>query len=769
VSVLDGLTPSQREAVEHEQGPLLVLAGPGSGKTRVVTRRIARLIERGVSPRQILAITFTNKAAGTMRDRVEQLAPGSGVWVSTFHRFSAMLLRRYAGVVGLQPNYTILDDGDQRSALKAVLRELDYDSAHYPADRVAARIGQLKNDLISAEEFSRQYEEGIGNNWDQVIAHVYPAYQRWLLDSNAVDFDDLLMHTASMLTEHEELRRQLDHRYQYVLVDEYQDTNAAQYRIVQALSREHQHVQATGDPDQSIYAWRGARIENILRFERDFPDCRVIKLEENFRSTQTIVRSADRLIGFNKHRKAKRLTTANPEGEIVELICFDDATAEGDGIARRIRQIAEETGRPWNDFAVFYRVNALSRQLELSLMRNRIPYQVAAGAAFYDRAEIKDALSYLRLVANPADRTAFNRAVNTPLRGLGETSQRRLTAWAASQRLGLLDACKRANEVPGLSKNAARGFRAFGEMIGKFDLATSGSVGDLLTEIVDRSGLAAAWLNSPREEDQQRLGNVQELITAARQYDEAVGDNRSIDGFLEQTALVADSDAVDETAGRVTLMTLHSAKGLEYPVVFILGVEEGLMPHERSLRDPTGMEIEEERRLLFVGVTRAKERLFLTQTRIRTFRGRTLASVPSLFTTEMECTTVDETHSGAPVSYLDHADFERQDEQEDAIEQPKALKPSATAPERPLLMSGAELLKGGPAPTNSHRFTEGMLVRHPRYGLGTVVEVTRVTSRNSVTIKFAHQDRIQTFVAEKSPLQPVGLKSNAEAGITTTE
>jgi len=767
VSLNDDLTPSQRAAVEHEDGPLLVLAGPGSGKTRVVTRRIARLIERGVSPRQILAITFTNKAAQTMRQRVEQLAPGAGVWVSTFHRFAAMLLRRHAEVVGLRPNYTILDESDQRKGLKLVMEEVGLDFSHYPPDRMASRISQLKNDLTTAETFTQRYEEGIGNNWDQAVARVYPEYQRFLLASNAVDFDDLLLHVAFMLSEHEVLRQQLDHRYRYVLVDEYQDTNAAQYRIVAALSQQHPNLQATGDPDQSIYAWRGARIENILRFEREFPNCRVIKLEENFRSTQAIVRSADRLIGYNKQRKAKKLITNNEEGQSVELITFDDAVAESAGIARRIRELSEQHGLTWSDFAIFYRVNALSRQVEVGLMRERIPYQIAAGAAFYDRAEIKDTLAYLRLVANPADRTAFYRAVNTPLRGLGETSQRRLSAWADANGVGLIEACERSAEVPKLSKNAARGFRMFADMLSRFDLATRGSVADLLTEIVERSGMAAAWSGSPREEDVQRLGNVEELITAARQYDEAFGDERSIDGFLEQTALVADADTIDDTAGRVTLMTMHSAKGLEYPVVFVLGVEEGLIPHERALRDLTGFELEEERRLLFVGMTRAKQRLFLTQTRLRTFRGRTLASIPSLFASELEATRVDESH-GTPQVYFDRDAFNDADEPpqvaDPPVDPPTMAKNASVAEARPLLMSGADLLNGGKpsGAVNPNRFSEGMLVRHPRYGLGTIVEISRVTSRTNVTVKFTHEDRIQTFIAEKSPLQPVGVKPTAE-------
>jgi DNA helicase-2/ATP-dependent DNA helicase PcrA len=382
VSLLADLTSAQREAVEHRDGPLLVLAGPGSGKTRVVTRRIARLIERGVHPANILAITFTNKAAREMQSRVEQLVPGGRVWISTFHRFAAMLLRRCADCVGLRSNFTILDEADQRRAVKLVMQELDLDPTAFSPDRLLARISQAKNDLLSADDFAQRHEQSIGNLWEAVVARVYPAYQQWLLESNAVDFDDLLLHVAGLLSEHGEIRRSLDARYRYVLVDEYQDTNAAQYRIVAALSQEHPHLQATGDPDQSIYGWRGARIENILRFERDFADCRVIRLEQNFRSTGAIVRSADQLIAHNARRKQKRLLTENPEGAPVELLVFEDGVHEAAGVARRIQQLRAELGLAWSDFAVLFRVNALSRMLETALVRERIPYRVAAGAAF---------------------------------------------------------------------------------------------------------------------------------------------------------------------------------------------------------------------------------------------------------------------------------------------------------------------------------------------------------------------------------------------------
>ncbi|MCA9113111.1 MAG: UvrD-helicase domain-containing protein, partial [Planctomycetaceae bacterium] len=381
---MDDLTPSQRQAVSHIDGPLLVLAGPGSGKTRVVTRRIAHLVESGVPPSQILAITFTNKAAEEMSERVKAILPAARVWVSTFHRFCARLLRRHAWVVGLESNYTILDTGDQKTAMRRVMHDLDLDPVHYTPDRIAWHISTAKNDLVTAEMYARRYEEQIGDHWQATVARVYPAYQKWLLDSNAVDFDDLLLHVAVMLAEHEELRNDLDERFRYVLVDEYQDTNIAQYQIVRALSQQFPNLCVTGDPDQSIYGWRGARIANILRFEQDYPDAKVIRLEDNFRSTRAILRSADALITHNTQRKDKRLITQNPEGESVKLLRFPDSHLEADGIARQIREQVEAGEREWTDFAIFYRVNALSRQLENALMRHRVPFQVAAGVAFYD-------------------------------------------------------------------------------------------------------------------------------------------------------------------------------------------------------------------------------------------------------------------------------------------------------------------------------------------------------------------------------------------------
>ena len=738
----EDLTPSQQRVVAHRDGPLLVLAGPGSGKTRVVTRRIAQLVGSGVSSRNILAITFTNKAADEMARRVEELLPGSRVWVSTFHRFCARLLRRHAEFVGLKPNFTILDTSDQKTALKAIVRELDLDAVMFSPDKIGYQISNAKNDLIDAEAYVRRYDESIADHRTAVVAKVYPAYQKWLLESNAVDFDDLLLHVASLLSEHEELRRELAARYRYLLVDEYQDTNLAQYRIVAALGSVHGNVCVTGDPDQSIYGWRGARIENILRFEQDFPQAATIRLEENFRSTKAILRSADRLISHNRQRKAKTLVTENVEGEPVELLIFRNETDEAGGIATAISEAVARGDRDWSDFAVFMRVNALSRQLELAFMRRRIPFQVAAGAAFYDRAEIKDVVAYLRLIYNPADRAAFLRVVNTPLRGLGETSRRRLVRWADQNRLTLLEAAGRAGEIDSLSKRAARGFAVFAEIISSLSLADAGSVEQLLCRTLERTGYLRQWEAGNSEKDLDRVANVQELVSAARQFDANGGEETSLEGFLEQTALVNETDSLDTSRGQVTLMTLHAAKGLEYPVVYVLGVEQGLIPHERATREAGLRELEEERRLLFVGMTRAREQLFLTQTEQRSFRGRTLRTIPSDFTPELECAP---RHVGQP------------DAPAPAWSTTSRENSISTEASRPLLTTAADLLNG----TNSAAklptgFAVGSQVRHPRYGLGTVVDVGGFGNRRTVTVAFPSDDRRKTFVAAKSPLQPVG-------------
>ncbi|MBS0260584.1 MAG: UvrD-helicase domain-containing protein [Planctomycetes bacterium] len=751
------LNPSQQEAVNHIEGPLLVLAGPGSGKTRVITRRIVRLIEAGVAPGQILAITFTNKAAGEMATRVSQLLPGRQIWVSTFHRLCARLLRRDAAAVGLAPNFTIIDTTDQASLIRNILSDLDIDSQHYKPGAILHRISRAKFHLQSPDDFLTASQDHYGNRLDQLVAKVYPVYQQQLLKANAVDFDDLLMHVCRLLSENEEIRAELDHRFRYVMVDEYQDTNLPQYQIVRALSHDYPNLCATGDPDQSIYGWRGAEIGNILRFEQDFPDAHVIRLEQNYRSTPEILRLADTLISHNTKRKQKSLFTDNASGAPVECQCFDTHSVEAHAVAAQISQLAQDEQRPWSDFAVFYRVNSISRELERALTRLRIPYQVAAGVAFYERAEVKDLLCYLRLIHNPADRSAFLRVVNSPVRGIGKTTLSKLSAWADHSNLTLLEACRRAAEFPGLKARAITALRRFGDLIHEFSNACYGSVSNLLAAVLDRTRYGAEFRNSSLETDVQRAANIDELRTAARQYDEAHADDPTLQGFLEETALVADTDAIDATAGQVTLMTLHAAKGLEFPVVHIVAVEEGLLPHDRATRDGSLNEMEEERRLLFVGITRAEQRLFLTRASIRTLHGKDIPSPPSRFLAEMNLGGGD-FDVVAPAFRADpFADHVRQV----PVEPSKPHFPTnlgiAGLTRAGLLTTGADLLnRSDQAGVGDKTFVVGGQVRHPQFGLGKVVEAEGQGKWRTVKVIFGTGEPI-SFVVHKCPLQPVGI------------
>lgn len=792
----EDLTDAQWAAVNHFEGPLLVVAGPGSGKTRVVTRRVARLIDRGVPPWSILAITFTNKAAREMGDRVESLLPGSRVWVSTFHRLCAKILRQFGAAVGLQPNFTILDVTDQRSLLKQLLSDLDIDGTHYPPARLSQKISSAKNRLITAEQMALAVADGRGGFQDSVISRVYTGYQAALLASNAVDFDDLLLHVAVMLRENEELRAQLDARFRFILVDEYQDTNLAQYQIVRALSQDYPNLCATGDPDQSIYGWRGAEIGNILSFERDYPGAKVVRLEQNYRSTPEILELADRLISHNAQRKRKELFTENPSGEKPVVLCFLDERDEADGIAQMIRDSHERDGRPWSDFAIVYRINALSRQLELAMGRAGVPYKVAAGVAFYERVEVKDVVAYLRLIQNPADRAAFLRVVNTPGRGLGKTSVDRLLAWADREGHPTLAACRDAADAPKMTKKAAAGFAAFARLIDELASTATGGVEALIRLLLARTGYTSGWENSADEQDQQRLANVEELLSAAGDYDREHAEDPTLEGFLENASLVSDTDAIDEQAGHVTLMTLHAAKGLEFPTVFVVAVEYNLIPHERAVRDADPAQLEEERRLLFVGMTRAKERLFLTQTQLRQFRGTRMSSIPSPFLEEARISPMtagiqsvwrDQTLAGraalaehhpsaddnftdvpervtSPDEHCVDAESTDADEADDsfdfghAAERPAQTSPPAAAAKLPRgVFSAADLLPGArPQPDNDSVFRPGQSVRHPRLGLGKVLHAQGTGKWRTVTVAFddGHE---QSFVALRCPLQPVGM------------
>jgi DNA helicase-2/ATP-dependent DNA helicase PcrA len=646
------LNPSQKLAATHVEGPLLVLAGPGSGKTRVVTHRIAHIISAGVPAEQIVALSFTNKAADEMRRRVAELVGPQPVEMGTFHRFAARLLRRNARLAGLTSDYSILDPDDAGAMLKRAARKLGVSLTHTPIDRVAGVISRAKNDLATPESFEPRW----GRPVDEVAVRVWPVYQQMMLEANSVDFDDLLVHVARMLMDNPDLRRMLDARHRWILVDEYQDTNAVQYCIVRGLSIDHPNLAVTGDPDQAIYGWRGASIRNILEFERDYPTARVITLEHNYRSTSNILGTADRLIAHNSRRKPKRLMTDAPPGPPVRIVLDPSSHDEADRIADEIARAVADGSRVPRDFAILFRTNALSRSLEVALRSRGVPYQLVRGLEFFKRREIRDVVAWLRLLKNPRDDEALLRVVNVPPRGIGKQSLDRLLSWAGDHRTGLLEAAAAAQRIPGISKRSAAALVRFAQLHGELaDQAGSatGGVAALLEAVLDKTGYRQMLAEEGDDEGgEDRLANVEELVTAARQCDDsfqpATSEDDALGAFLETTALVADTDVWNPQDNRVSLMTLHAAKGLEFPVVYLVAMEDGILPHERSLDHPDQME--EERRLVFVGITRGREEVHASAARIRDYRGTRRISAPSLFLTEMTGAETVVTGAEAPVS-----------------------------------------------------------------------------------------------------------------------
>jgi DNA helicase-2/ATP-dependent DNA helicase PcrA len=760
---INSLTPAQREAVEHLDGPLLILAGPGSGKTRVITHRVANLLRHGVPARSILALTFTNKAAAEMRSRLDQLAPGEGVWMSTFHRFCSRLLRQYAPLVGLSENFTIYDTADSRQVLRRTLQELDIDAVLYGPERLAAAISWTKNNLITAEH----YHARPGNPLGSILERVYPAYQARLLASSAVDFDDLLLHVATLLRESPDTRATLDERYRYILVDEYQDTNLAQYTIVRALSIDAPNLAVTGDPDQSIYGWRGANLNNILDFEHDYPKVRVVKLERNYRSTKRILRVADALIRNNTRRKAKGLYTENDEGQSVRLVAFSNQLAEAEGIAAHIAAEVRAGRRRPRDFGIFYRVNALSRAFEFALRDEGVPYQIVNGVEFYQRREIKDTLAYLHLINNPRDDNAFLRVINTPPRAIGKSTIARLTEHADRNSLSLLEAAREAGLIESLSKRAAVAVARFVSLYDRLSLVAAAPVEEILGHVLTESGYRQSLLESTDDEDQERLANIEELLTAARQFDERNPTQGALETFLEEACLVNETDAWEASDDQVTLMTLHASKGLEFPVVFIIAMEEGLMPHERCRSDDNLLE--EERRLLFVGITRAREELQITRAVHREFRGQRRRTVPSVFLLELprdemqliepsgptpdDAEAVDDEH----VRPDDDMPWETAPDDDSVDAHPSRKSPLATRQMARPLATASELHHGhavaSPA-VSPDAFHQGMVVKHPEYGLGKVVALSGSGARRSATVAFASSAGQKKFILAQSALRP---------------
>jgi len=640
---LDGLNPPQREAVLHTEGALLIVAGAGSGKTRVLTHRIAHLIESGLAdPTEILAITFTNRAANEMKERVRGLLGGhvaARMWVMTFHAACGRILRADAGLVGYRSTFTIYDGADQVRLVKSCIEELELDPKRYAPRAVHAAISRAKDRLLTADA----YAESVRSFFEQTVANVYAIYQRRLYEANAMDFDDLLMNAVHLLESVPEARERWQDAFRYIMVDEYQDTNHAQFRLISILAEGHGNIAVVGDQDQSIYAFRGADIRNIAEFEQDFPDAHVITLEQNYRSTSTILNAANAVISRNSGRKPKRLWSDMGSGVPVQVVELEDEHAEARHVAAAIGEAAD-TGASPSDIAVFYRMNAQSRVLEDLLTRQSIAYRVIGGAKFYERAEIKDAIAYLQLLQNPADEVSLRRIVNQPRRGIGTTSLDRLAGWGRASGIGLWEAIERVEEAP-LGAAAAARVAEFRAIVQDLQVASLElGVGDLLEKVLDDVGYVAMLEAERTIESQGRLENLQELVGVAREFENRGEEGAGLAEFLQEISLFSEQDAMEDERSEVTLMTLHNAKGLEFPVVFMIGLEEGLFPHQRSLEEQNE---EEERRLCYVGMTRAREQLTLTHARSRTIFGARSYNLPSRFLSELPAEGVEQ-HRQAP-------------------------------------------------------------------------------------------------------------------------
>jgi DNA helicase-2/ATP-dependent DNA helicase PcrA len=712
--LLDGLNGPQREAVTHGDGPLLVLAGAGSGKTAVLTRRIARLLETGQArPGEILAITFTNKAAQEMRERVESLVGRRtrAMWVMTFHSACARMLRADADRLGYTRNFTIYDQADSLRLVKRCLEELEVDPKRFPPRAIQRQVSDAKNHLLDAAG----YRERISSFFEQTAADVYELYEQRIHAMNAMDFDDLLFRCVELLELFEEVRTRYQAAFAHVLVDEYQDTNRAQYRWLALLAGERRNLCVVGDDDQSIYRFRGADVRNILEFEDDYPDAHVVRLEQNYRSTQTILSAANAVVTNNRARKAKTLWSDRGAGDPVHVRALDDEHAEARFVAGEIERLVDE-GLSRDEVAVFYRANAQSRVLEDTLVRYGVGYQVVGGTKFYERAEVKDALAYLTLLGNGQDVVAFQRAASTPKRGIGETTQGRLAGHANTVGEPIWAVAREPESVPGLGAAAVKAVGRFMSVMERLaERAESAAVGDLLQETLEETGYLDALRAERTIEAQGRVENLEELVGVAREYD-ASAEEPSLEEFLQQVALFSDQDGLRDDEGQVTLMTLHTAKGLEYPVVFIIGLEDGIFPHSRSIE---AGDVEEERRLCYVGITRAMRELYLTFAHRRSLYGSSDYNLPSRFLDEIPAELTD----GVPAA------------------RPQATTWSSAAAASAAARSGSE---SPPA------FGLGDDVVHAAFGTGTVVGVE---PGGIVVVRFASDRSERKLMADYAPLR----------------
>lgn len=719
-----GLNPQQAEAVINTEGPMLIMAGAGSGKTKVLTCRVANLLQKGVRPYRILAITFTNKAAAEMRERVNNMSgpAAKDVWLFTFHAFCARFLRMEIDKLpGYGGNFAIYDTADSQNLIKQILKEMNLDDKRFQPSGILSRISNAKNALQDAAAFARQ----AGDFYEQKVADIYSRYEQKLQLNNALDFDDLLMLSIKLLQENKEVREKYQDRFDYLLVDEYQDTNHAQYLLTKFLAAKHRNICVVGDADQSIYGWRGADIQNILDFEKDYSDAKVIKLEQNYRSTQIILDAANAVIENNTGRKPKNLWTENKSGADIIYFQAVDERDEARFVIEQLQNLQRTENKKLGDMAILYRTNTQSRIFEEMLIKSGISYNMVGGLKFYERKEIKDIIAYLRVIFNPADSLSLLRIINVPKRGIGDASLAKIQAYAAANNVSLFEAVSNAAAIDGLSSRFVSKLDDLAGIIFELmNLANEAPVEDLIDRVLRDTGYLEELENERTPQAQSRIDNLHELISVAQEFAKSEEEN-NLENFLAHVALVSDIDDTELGEDAITLMTLHSSKGLEFPVVFLVGMEEGLFPHARTLMDET--EIEEERRLCYVGITRAKEKLFLSSTKMRTIYGNTVTYPPSRFLQEIPARLVKTIKRQERFSALEN--FKQVSEKYSARPQKPAstFNPHSFMPQKPAAAAGG----------TGTRFNTGDRVSHSKWGEGMVVSVKDSPDGQEVKVAFA--------------------------------
>jgi DNA helicase II / ATP-dependent DNA helicase PcrA len=735
--LINGLNPEQQKAVKATDGPLLLMAGAGSGKTRVLTHRIGYLmVEKGVNPYNILAITFTNKAAREMRDRIRSMMGGTAdeIWISTFHSMCVRILRRDIDRIGFNRNFTILDTTDQQSVIKGILKDKNIDPKKFDPRALLGSISSAKNELLDPEEYAKQ----AGGYFDQVVSDVYTEYQKRLRKNQALDFDDLIMMTIHLFNRVPEVLEYYQRKFQYIHVDEYQDTNRAQYMLVKMMAARFKNLCVVGDSDQSIYRWRGADIANILSFEKDYPNASVILLEQNYRSTKRILLAANKVIENNMNRKAKNLWTENAEGNKICYYRADSEQGEAQFVIGKIKEMVDSGKRKASDIAILYRTNAQSRVMEEALLKSNIEYAIVGGIKFYDRKEIKDILGYLRLIANPDDDISLQRVINVPKRGVGSSSLDKIAEFAVSHDISMFEALN-SIELLGLSPKITKACREFRDLInGYSQMQEFLSVTELVEEVLEKSGYREMLKAEKTIESQSRLENLEELLSVTKNFEE-VNEDKSLVGFLTDLALVADIDKLDDDgkpAESIVLMTLHSAKGLEFPVVFLIGLEEGVFPHSRSLMEEA--EMEEERRLAYVGITRAEQDLYITNAQMRTLFGRTSMNAASRFIKEIPDDLIEPFQKPGRMGT------------NSGLAAPSFSRQTAAGPRNPVVRPTLQSTGG-----DGIGWNVGDKAEHGKWGIGTVVSVKGEGEGKELDIAFPKPVGIKRLLAKFAPIKKV--------------